>query len=70
MSDCDREFLSAAHPGRRDCDRCRPDEGHNVFAASLRQRIAAEIAVHADDDSDVSDAYRHAALIASGGQRK
>lgn len=35
-------------------------------AQRLRALIAAEIEAFADDDSDVSDAYRHAALIAKG----
>ena len=48
------------------CDCCRPNEGHNALAAALREQIAEEIAQFADDDSDVSDAYRHAALIAKG----
>ena len=61
-----------------DCDRCGQEvlvagKRVNIQGAALRCRdctlrtlIAAEIEVHADDDSDVSDAYRHAAMIAKG----
>jgi hypothetical protein len=50
------------------CDEHHYKINADAWAQRLRDRIAAEIEQFADDDSDVSDAYRHAALIAKGTQ--
>lgn len=39
---------------------------NQIARQELRDSIALAIEAHATDDSDVSDAYRHAAMIAKG----